>query len=93
MALLAMRTDSPLLPVVFYGHEGYIENVKRFRRTPFTFVVGKPFFLDTKGENVTSQVRRQMVDEIMYRMAALLPPEYRGVYEDLESATEEYLRF
>jgi len=42
---------------------------------------------------VTRGVRQVMVDEMMYQIAALLPPEYRGVYADLESATEYYLRF
>jgi hypothetical protein len=40
---------------------------------------------------VTRQVRQQMIDEVMYQMAALLPPAYRGVYSDLDAATEEYL--
>jgi hypothetical protein len=34
-----------------------------------------------------------MVDEIMYQVAALLPPAYRGVYSNLAAATEAYLRF
>ena len=34
-----------------------------------------------------------MADEIMYQIAALLPPENRGVYKDLEKATENYLEF
>jgi hypothetical protein len=29
----------------------------------------------------------------MFQMAALLPPQYRGVYDDLSSATEKYLDF
>jgi hypothetical protein len=38
-------------------------------------------------------VRQQMVDEMMYQLAMLLPPQYRGVYSDLANATEKYLRF
>jgi hypothetical protein len=34
-----------------------------------------------------------MVDEIMYQIAALLPPPYRGVYANLEASTQDYLRF
>lgn len=93
VVLLAMRTGAPLLPVVFYGHEQYIENVKRLRRTEFTFVVGKPFFLETRGENVTSQVRYQMVDEIMYQMAAILPAKNRGIYSEMDKATLKYIKF
>jgi len=38
-------------------------------------------------------MRQQMTDEIMYQIAALLPPDYRGHYSDLSAATETYLRF
>jgi hypothetical protein len=34
-----------------------------------------------------------MIDEVMAQIAALLPPDYRGVYSDLAAATERYLRF
>jgi hypothetical protein len=38
-------------------------------------------------------MRQAMTDEIMYQLAALLPPAYRGCYADLPLATETYLRF
>jgi len=93
VVLLALHSGAPLLPVVHYGSEGYHDNVRRLRRTDFHIVVGKPFKLDAHGVKVTRQVRRQMVDEVMYQMAVLLPPEYRGVYADLDAATEMYLDF
>ena len=93
VVLLALHSGAPLLPLVHYGSEGYRENVRRLRRSDFHIVVGKPFKLDAHGEKVTRQVRRQMVDEVMYQMAALLPLEYRGVYADLGAATEMYLGF
>jgi len=93
VALLAMRSGAPLLPVAFYGHEQYKENLKRLRRTDFIFAVGKPFRLDTRGEKMTSQVRQQMADEIMYQIAALLPPENRGMYADTDAEIEEFLQF
>jgi 1-acyl-sn-glycerol-3-phosphate acyltransferase len=81
------------LPVVYYGAERYRDNLRRLRRTDFHIVVGEPFYVDVGGVKVTRQVRRQIVDEIMYQMAALLPPAYRGVYSDLNTATEKYLTF
>ena len=42
---------------------------------------------------MTREVRQQMTDEIMYQIAALLPPAYRGHYSNLAAATETYLRF
>jgi 1-acyl-sn-glycerol-3-phosphate acyltransferase len=67
--------------------------VTHLRRTDFHVVVGNPFYLNVDGIKVTRQVRQQIVDEIMYQMAALLPPDYRGYYSDLEHATETFLRF
>ncbi len=93
VVLLALRSGAPLLPVVYYGAEHYRDNLRRLRRTDFHIVVGEPFYVDAGGARVTRQVRRQITDEIMYQMAALLPPAYRGVYSDLSAATEKYLRF
>jgi 1-acyl-sn-glycerol-3-phosphate acyltransferase len=89
--LLALRSGAPLLPVVFHGGEHYQDNLRRLRRTDFHIRVGRPFRLDAGGARVTRQVRQQMIDEVMAQMAALLPPAYRGVYSDLEAATERYL--
>ncbi|MEE8392370.1 MAG: lysophospholipid acyltransferase family protein [Anaerolineae bacterium] len=93
VVFLALRSGAPLLPVVHYGIENYRENLRRLRRTDFHIVVGRPFYLDPHGAKATRQVRQQMTDEVMYQMAALLPPAYRGVYSDLSAATETYLTF
>lgn len=90
---LALHSQAPLLPVVFYGGERYVQNMLRLRRTDFHIVVGQPFYLDSGGVKVVRRVRQQMLDEIMYRLATLLPSEYRGVYADLEKATDNYLKF
>ena len=42
---------------------------------------------------MTRPVRQAITDEIMYRIAALLPEEYRGEYAKLEKATQTYLKF
>jgi 1-acyl-sn-glycerol-3-phosphate acyltransferase len=91
--MVALKTGAPLLPLIYYGGERFWQNFKSLRRTDFHIVVGNPFTLHTEETRVTREVRRQMIDEIMYQLAALLPPEYRGAYADLESATETYLRF
>jgi 1-acyl-sn-glycerol-3-phosphate acyltransferase len=91
--LLALRSGAPLLPVVHHGGELFWRNLARLRRTEFHIVVGQPFYLEPGGIKVTRQVRRQMIDEVLYQMAALLPPGNRGVYSNLDGATETYLRF
>lgn len=93
VVLLALHSGAPLMPLVYYGAESYKRDLTRLRRTNFHIVVGQPFYLDSDGVKVTRQVRQQMTDEIMYQIAALLPPAYRGHYADVASATETYLRF
>lgn len=93
VVVLALRSGAPMLPIVYYGSEGYKDDLRRLRRTGFHIVVGRPFRLNDGGHRVTREVRRQMVDEIMYQLSGLLPPVYRGVYADLGSATTTYLDF
>lgn len=93
VVVLALRSGAPLLPLVYYGGETFKRNLRRLRRTDFHIVVGQPFYLQADGIKVTRQVRQQMADEIMYQLAALLPPAYRGHYANLDAATEKYLRF
>jgi 1-acyl-sn-glycerol-3-phosphate acyltransferase len=91
--LLALRSGAPLLPLVHYGGENLKRNLTRLRRTDFHIVVGQPFYLHAGEGKVTGEVRQQMVDEIMYQLAALLPSAYRGDYANLDAATETYLWF
>jgi 1-acyl-sn-glycerol-3-phosphate acyltransferase len=93
VVIMALRSGAPLLPMTCYQHEDFWDNLTHLRRTDFQIAVGHPFFLQTNGISVTREVRQQMVDEIMYQIAALLPPAYRGVYANLSDATETYLRF
>jgi 1-acyl-sn-glycerol-3-phosphate acyltransferase len=90
---LAQHSGAPLLPLVYYGGEHFRKNLVRMRRTDFNIRVGRLFTLETGGIKVTRQVRQAITDEIMYQLAGLLPPVYRGVYANLESATQNYLHF
>jgi len=93
VTLIALRSAAPILPVVYYGGESFKHNLKNLRRTNFHVRVGAPFRLHADHRKITSQVRQQMTDEIMYQLAALLPAKYRGAYANLHNATESYLHF
>lgn len=93
VVILALKSNSPLMPVAHWGGENFRGNLKRLKRTEFHIRCGKIFHLDSRGEKVTKDVRQQMVDEMMYQLALLLPPQYRGAYSDLENATTRYLKF
>jgi 1-acyl-sn-glycerol-3-phosphate acyltransferase len=91
--LMALHSGAPVLPVVHYGSENYQQNLKRLRRTDLKYVVGKPFRVDAGGQRVNSSIRQQMIDEVMFQMAGLLPSQYRGAYAALNSAPHQYLTF
>jgi len=88
---LALHSRAPILPMVYYGGEMFRNNIKRLRRTDFYIVVGQSFYLDARGVKVTQEVRQQMVDEIMYKLAELLPAKYRGAYSFIDQATTEFI--
>jgi 1-acyl-sn-glycerol-3-phosphate acyltransferase len=88
---LALRSGAPLLPIAHWGGENFSKNFKQLKRTDFHIRVGKPFKLDPGSERVAGDVRQKMADEMMYRLATMLPEFYRGEYADIENATEKYL--
>lgn len=80
VSLLAVRSGAPILPLAYWGHENIWGNVSHLRRTDFHVVVGKPFRLTAEGAGLSRDVREAVSDEIMYKIAELLPENYRGVY-------------
>jgi 1-acyl-sn-glycerol-3-phosphate acyltransferase len=88
---LAQHSGATMLPMGNWGGENFLKNLKKLKRTDFTLRVGEPFKIDTRGERITGELRQKITDEMMYKVAALLPEKYRGVYGDLENATEKYL--
>jgi len=90
---IALKSGAPLQPLVFYGGEAIGSNIRRLRRTPFHIIAGEPFHVQVDEKKVSRDVRQRIADEIMYQMAALLPPAYRGEYANLNAASTKYLRF
>jgi 1-acyl-sn-glycerol-3-phosphate acyltransferase len=88
--LLALHSGAPLLPLAHWGGERFLKNLARLKRTDFHVRVGEPFYLAVEGTRMTREIRQQIVDEMMYRLAELLPPDYRGEYEKV---TERHANF
>jgi len=82
VAFLASKSGYPVLPVALTGTEdrGVIENLKHFRRTKITVKGADPFYVQIPKGKGREEAMRQVTDEIMCQIAALLPEEYRGVY-------------
>ena len=93
MTFIALHANAPVLPMAIAGVKDFSSNFKGLRRTDVKVVIGKPFRFQLSEEKVRRDALHQMTEEAMYQLAAILPPEYRGVYGDLDSATERFLVF
>lgn len=93
-AMLALRSGVPVYPAAQWGFRDIAQNLRRLRRTPVTIRVGRPYTVRIpEGARPTSAMLRQIADEMMYQIARLLPPQYRGVYADLSAQTTNFLEF
>jgi 1-acyl-sn-glycerol-3-phosphate acyltransferase len=77
-AYLATRADAPIIPVVVWGTENIIPAWFRLRRAEVHVVYGEPFRLPA-GRARADDLDRY-TEQIMIRLARLLPIDYRGVY-------------
>ena len=84
VAFLASKSGYPVLPVALTGTEDrrIMENIKHFRRSKITVGAGDLFHIQIPKGKGREQAMREATDEIMCRIAALLPEKYRGVYTD-----------
>lgn len=81
-ALMVARTSVPIIPVGIIGSEKINRYFLRLRRPPVTIRVGEPYTLPVMNRDDRQGWLTRSTEEIMCRIAALLPPEYRGFYAD-----------
>jgi 1-acyl-sn-glycerol-3-phosphate acyltransferase len=83
-AYLAAKAGVPVYPVAVAGTEDRVakQRLKRLRRIHVRGWVGEPYVLPPLPPENRDQVLQEYTDEMMCRIAALLPEEYRGVYAD-----------
>jgi 1-acyl-sn-glycerol-3-phosphate acyltransferase len=79
-AFLAAESGAPILPIAITGTELLSRNMPRLRRTTLTVTYGKPFTLPPLERGRREAQLEEYTLEIMCRIAALLPEQYRGVY-------------
>lgn len=78
---IAMRTGTPVVAVAIHGTQKIF---KRIRPT-VTIRYSLPFTIGQSTDKRTRDSLSQATDQIMYRIAALLPPESRGPYATMPS--------
>jgi 1-acyl-sn-glycerol-3-phosphate acyltransferase len=91
IALIAARSGAPIIPVAITGTQNSAHCWKRLRRVPVRIMIGRPFRLDAGGQPLRRPLLRAMTDEAMYQLATTLPASYRGVYENLNQASESHV--
>ncbi len=84
VAYLAARSGFPVVPVAITGTEDKVilGNIKRLRKSKITLTGGAPFVISPLPRENRDEALQTARDEIMCRIAALLPERYRGVYAD-----------
>ncbi|HTP07679.1 MAG TPA: lysophospholipid acyltransferase family protein [Anaerolineae bacterium] len=79
-AFLASRTHVPMIPGAIWGTEKIISNLKHLRRSEVHVRLGQPVHLPEARAN-TEQLE-EYTDQVMLKIAAMLPSQYRGVYAE-----------
>lgn len=82
-AYLAAEADVMVVPLGIIGTDQAFRTLfLKFRRPKLTLRIGEPFKLAPLDENLRSASLRENTDEIMCRIANLLPSRYWGYYAD-----------
>lgn len=81
---IAAKAGLPILPVGIAGSgdKEVVERLKHFRRLQVTVGVGPTFTLPPFDNKHRDEQLSAYTEEIMCRIAAELPPDYRGIYTD-----------
>ena len=89
VAFIALRSGAPVLPVGISGSEYLGIKKPFFRRPGITVTIGQPFsFAKSTGKLNRDQLMKT-TDLIMHQIAQVLPPDYRGIYDEDGSGVED----
>lgn len=82
VSYLASKAKFPIIPIALAGTEDriFLSNLKRFRRTKVKIMIGDAFTLPDLPKQNRDETLQEYTDEIMCRIAAMLPEKNRGVY-------------
>src|SRR6266436_1321128 len=78
MGMIALRTGVPVVPVAIAGSQNLL---KKFGAR-VTVTYGEPMIFKPKGSKMTREDIDNVTEQVMQKIASMLPPEYRGLYAD-----------
>lgn len=80
LAVISSRMHIPILPVGISGTDK-IHGISWLWKRPHIIInIGKPFYIPQAEGKLTKPQRKALADLMMHEIAALLPPEYQGIY-------------
>lgn len=85
IAFLIEKFSVPIIPAAIVGTtDDFLQRAIRGERPEVAMQIGKAISLPTFDESSTNRkiIRQKKADLVMAHIAALLPPEYRGFYND-----------
>lgn len=79
-AALSLGCPVPIVPLAITGTDRVFHELKRLRRARVLVRVGEAFTLPTLSKEGRAEALQRNTDEIMSRIACMLPESYRGAY-------------
>lgn len=80
ISYLAEHSQAPIYLAAITGTETAVAQLKKLRRPHLTVRFSESFHLPPLDSDDRAGSMRRNADEVMCRIAAMLPPEYRGAY-------------
>jgi 1-acyl-sn-glycerol-3-phosphate acyltransferase len=86
--LLAVKANVPIVPVGVIGTEDAVAQLKKFKRPHLTATFGPAFTLPELERDKRDEQLKGFTDEVMCRLAVLIPEKYRGYYANYARVQE-----
>ena len=80
IAYVAHKTGAPILPLAVWGLETLGVSLRHLRRARVHVAIGELFNLPPVEGKPRASNLQLLADQVMYRIAELMPAKYRGVY-------------
>ncbi len=80
VAMIALKAGVPIVPAAVVGTERFFADLKRLRRPKLTLRFGLPVSYEPIDPARRAESLREMTDDVMCRIAALIPNEMHGFY-------------
>ena len=81
VTMIASKTHMPLISAAMIGTEKWMDAIKHFRKPRITIRLGPTFDVPRIDPDNREESLRAATDEVMCRIAALLPERYHGFYQ------------